>query len=281
MKITARCQQGFTLIELLVVIAIIAILAAILFPVFAQAREKARQSVCTSNQKQIGLAVLQYVQDYDETFPASNFQSPPPATGNSGYQLLLDPYVKAGVPAGSLPGKSLSVWVCPNYTASFKGTDSQSRPSSSYPANRTIFPATAYWQSANGNLAGIQYPAQRVLFAEGEGTRYFTDGNDTGVNDGENGSDVITGIPGTGTPGTLFDGNQGYVYSRARHSGGSNYLFSDGHSKWFKAPNPNYTLPGGAAASRDYLKFKAVKSTSGVVYSRTEFPNAAGFFIEN
>ncbi|HAZ63178.1 MAG TPA: hypothetical protein DCZ72_06155, partial [Armatimonadetes bacterium] len=58
-------KRGFTLIELLVVIAIIAILAAILFPVFAKAREKARQSSCSSNLKQIGLAALQYVQDYD------------------------------------------------------------------------------------------------------------------------------------------------------------------------------------------------------------------------
>lgn len=62
-------RRGFTLIELLVVIAIIAILAAILFPVFAKAREKARQSSCQSNLKQLGLAILQYVQDYDERFP--------------------------------------------------------------------------------------------------------------------------------------------------------------------------------------------------------------------
>src|SRR5438067_179265 len=64
---TAR--RGFTLIELLVVIAIIAILAAILFPVFAQAREKARQAGCTSNLKQISLATMMYLQDYDETYP--------------------------------------------------------------------------------------------------------------------------------------------------------------------------------------------------------------------
>ena len=64
-------RNGFTLIELLVVIAIIAILAAILFPVFAQAREKARQTQCTNNMKQNALAVLQYIQDYDERFPMS------------------------------------------------------------------------------------------------------------------------------------------------------------------------------------------------------------------
>jgi len=65
---TGRTHRGFTLIELLVVIAIIAILAAILFPVFAQAREKARTISCLSNTKQIGLACMMYVQDYDETF---------------------------------------------------------------------------------------------------------------------------------------------------------------------------------------------------------------------
>lgn len=68
---SARHRRAFTLIELLVVIAIIAILAAILFPVFAQAREKARAAACLSNQKQIALAVLQYSQDYDETLPVA------------------------------------------------------------------------------------------------------------------------------------------------------------------------------------------------------------------
>src|SRR3978361_1344117 len=66
-------SRGFTLIELLVVIAIIAILAAILFPVFAKAREKARQSTCASNLKQLGLAMLQYTQDYDEAVIPSCF----------------------------------------------------------------------------------------------------------------------------------------------------------------------------------------------------------------
>src|SRR5437588_7739 len=68
----AKATRGFTLIELLVVIAIIAILAAILFPVFARARENARRTACISNVKQIGLAWMMYVQDYDETFPPSN-----------------------------------------------------------------------------------------------------------------------------------------------------------------------------------------------------------------
>jgi prepilin-type N-terminal cleavage/methylation domain-containing protein len=69
----SRRRNAFTLIELLVVIAIIAILAAILFPVFAHAREKARQTSCLSNAKQLGTATMMYVQDYDETYPKAEF----------------------------------------------------------------------------------------------------------------------------------------------------------------------------------------------------------------
>src|SRR6059036_2655013 len=85
-------RYGFTLIELLVVIAIIAILAAILFPVFAQARDKARQAACFSNQKQIGSAFMMYVQDYDETYPMGAHW-----WGNPGWMYwpeLIFPYTK-------------------------------------------------------------------------------------------------------------------------------------------------------------------------------------------
>src|SRR5881275_859293 len=86
-----RQKRGFTLIELLVVIAIIAILAAILFPVFAQAREKARQATCMSNSKQWGLGSMMYIQDYDETFPkAYNLVDGKAAA----WYTLLQPYVK-------------------------------------------------------------------------------------------------------------------------------------------------------------------------------------------
>lgn len=90
MKVTSS-RRGFTLIELLVVIAIIAILAAILFPVFAQAREKARQTSCLSNNKQYASAMLMYLQDYDETFPQSAVLTP---TCVETMYHLIDPYVK-------------------------------------------------------------------------------------------------------------------------------------------------------------------------------------------
>jgi len=89
-------REAFTLIELLVVIAIIAILAAILFPVFAQAREKARAITCISNTKQFGLAHLQYIQDYDEVLVLAHVNGPPPGGGftRGDWCTLLDPYTK-------------------------------------------------------------------------------------------------------------------------------------------------------------------------------------------
>ncbi|MDX1932216.1 MAG: prepilin-type N-terminal cleavage/methylation domain-containing protein [Capsulimonadales bacterium] len=129
-------RAGFTLIELLVVIAIIAILAAILFPVFAQARDKARQATCLSNQKQILLAILAYVQDYDEMLPRGRAWDPPAPCGTGtdyvagglaagfntdgqndqvfGIENAVDPYVKAGQPWGD--DRRGTVWHCPKDT---------------------------------------------------------------------------------------------------------------------------------------------------------------------
>ncbi|BDI34444.1 hypothetical protein CCAX7_64950 [Capsulimonas corticalis] len=91
MNPNVKSKTGFTLIELLVVIAIIAILAAILFPVFAKAREKARQISCVSNLKQIGLGITQYVQDYDETYPVCRLGD----ASSTPWHSLIMPYVKS------------------------------------------------------------------------------------------------------------------------------------------------------------------------------------------
>src|SRR5918994_1227423 len=103
-----RRQSGFTLIELLVVIAIIAILAAILFPVFAQAREKARQSACLSNFRQLGMAMNMYLQDFDETLPRMRFKIVKGPVCEPKSQIItwksaLHPYVK-----------SYDFWKCPS-----------------------------------------------------------------------------------------------------------------------------------------------------------------------
>ncbi len=134
-------RSGFTLIELLVVIAIIAILAAILFPVFAQAREQARKTTCLSNMKQHGLAVNMYVQDYDETFPL--------AWCDAGtWYFVLDPYVKsAGVSQWALTSPT-TVWHCPSDTQSKQAVIS-------YAANALIV--------GGGDLAwGYVFPAKTL-----------------------------------------------------------------------------------------------------------------------
>jgi len=110
-------KKGFTLIELLVVIAIIAILAAILFPVFAQAREKARAITCVSNEKQMGLAMLQYEQDNDECFPFLQWIDPVSHAAHD-WQEAIFPYVKNGQVSGSGPGATIGlggIWSCPSF----------------------------------------------------------------------------------------------------------------------------------------------------------------------
>ncbi len=149
-----RARRGFTLIELLVVIAIIAILAAILFPVFAKAREKARQSSCQSNLKQIGLALLQYTQDYDETTPASVQWSG--SLGVSWPELVL-PY-----------SKNTQMYYCPsapktNADATNLTTDHcwsawGTAPYVSYVMNRN---------TAQQALAAFTAPAQTVWIGDG------------------------------------------------------------------------------------------------------------------
>jgi prepilin-type N-terminal cleavage/methylation domain-containing protein/prepilin-type processing-associated H-X9-DG protein len=118
-------KEGFTLIELLVVIAIIAILAAILFPVFAQAREKARQITCVSNEKQMGLAILQYIQDYDEAYPMLQY-IPNATTGAIDWTDAIYPYVKNGANTNGPGGPAIyngsgGIWECPSYPTASTG----------------------------------------------------------------------------------------------------------------------------------------------------------------
>src|SRR5687768_15631514 len=109
---------GFTLIELLVVIAIIAILAAILFPVFAQAREAARKTSCLSNTKQLMLGVLMYSQDYDEAYVMTAqccvWYAPGGFDRQIFWQEMIEPYIKSGGESVNL-GNKTSVFICPNY----------------------------------------------------------------------------------------------------------------------------------------------------------------------
>ena len=131
-------RSGFTLIELLVVIAIILILAAILFPVFARARENARRTACISNMKQIGLAVGQYAQDFDELLPAPNGWD---NVRNRSFDHTLSPYM--GVKIGTGGSDPSQVWACPN--------DDLNREGRFKPRNYALVAARMHpWRAAGG-----------------------------------------------------------------------------------------------------------------------------------
>ena len=202
-------QKGFTLIELLVVIAIIAILAAILFPVFQKVRENARRASCTSNLKQLSIAVVQYQQDFDEIMPGSvgnaalggwiyytgftAFPSPTP-TAFDPTQGSIYPYVK-----------SKGVYLCP---------DDSSNQGDSYSINGPV---------CGQALSLFTQPAATVLFNE-EADGY---GNNGGTDDGYFSPGTFNNVP------TL------------RHNNGSVFAFCDGHAKWFQNGKLVYPNPTG------------------------------------
>jgi prepilin-type N-terminal cleavage/methylation domain-containing protein/prepilin-type processing-associated H-X9-DG protein len=214
-------KKGFTLIELLVVIAIIAILAAILMPVFAQAREKARQASCLSNCKQIGLAAMMYVQDYDEQFFMGDYTV---GTQWFPWQVVIDPYIKGGVTTADVnSGTSLKgVFVCPNWSGPYPLSPRAVRPVRSYAANGYMVWDGWYYtppqlgQYKPASLAQLNTPASIVLTAENAG--YATS---------------IFGRDDTSCP-TCWQ--RDYLLGRQRHQGGSVYVFADGHAKYLKAP---------------------------------------------
>lgn len=246
-------RRGFTLIELLVVIAIIAILAAILFPVFAQAREKARQITCTSNLKQIGLGILQYNQDYDERFPMVDY-IPADGSGELRWYQAVGPYIKNGstYSNGYYNGAG-GIWTCPNLPVPQPGN---------YGANWLLLPSgvgVGAGPTGNGwtppTLAVLQSPAETVLVAEKgmnvgntselqfqpwEGM-WTAIGGGTAANNyaysdhidlnGTTGDCDLT--PDMSTYGAGPQWNTCDMMPRYRHAGktASNFLFSDGHVK--------------------------------------------------
>lgn len=230
-------RSGFTLIELLVVIAIIAILAAILFPVFAKAREKARQASCLSNEKQLGLGFLQYVQDNDERLPGSA----PDTSANPGPNWIvagpLAPHGAGGVVianAATLPAnvtggaiypyvKSAQVYTCP---------DDQYAPKRliSYSMNNLLDdPSVLSGANVYGiNLAQCDNVAQLILLIDEQIT--LNDGNFNPCGDAP---------------------------SRV-HTNGCNFAYLDGHAKWVRPeqvtiqnymPYTGYVIPTGFSGS--------------------------------
>jgi prepilin-type N-terminal cleavage/methylation domain-containing protein/prepilin-type processing-associated H-X9-DG protein len=257
-KTVAGPRRGFTLIELLVVIAIIAILAAILFPVFAQAREKARAITCVSNEKQIGLAILQYVQDSDETYPVGCDRD-----WTQAWPTTVQPYIK-----------SLGVFFCPDdsnhaVNKTFSSPPINNPLGESYSANGYFqvpsWPPTYHgvmdydegWGSSTPiqTLAAVNEPSNTIMVAEKWNTQIMatfgsTDtyaGSDTARGPGS----VIQGVSWQDNGGTVGDipngtlplaawpnGPNGCV--SAGHQSRANFLFCDGH---VKSMTPSQTDP--------------------------------------
>src|SRR5438552_8282782 len=234
-------RSGFTLIELLVVTAIIAILAAILFPVFAQAREKARQATCLSNLKQLGTAQMMYTQDYDETYPKAYHGTP---QGDVGWYLLIQPYAK-----------NTSIFRCPSDRNPMKigqflsGALRKQTPDFgvSIIANYDVMPPTDLQST---RVADIDAPAQlislvdmREIGAWKGWTGYW------GVMPfhkdspyGHYGRELLTGPEVLNALDAAEAGNappgQGEKFGprvgTRRHNGGENYIFADGHARWMR-----------------------------------------------
>ena len=203
--VAPRRASAFTLIELLVVIAIIAILAAILFPVFAQAREKARQTACLSNSKQMSLGIMQYTQDYDEVLPWAQ-----QAVGGA-WNLLIYPYVKND-----------AVYRCPSDSNPLSPAGTGGKKISYLP-NYAVLSAARF---APLSLAVFETPADMIALTE-----MYT-GPKAANKQGYHFYD------GSGNPRTpaniLADPNVKLRVATERHSGGMNNVFLDGHAKWHK-----------------------------------------------
>jgi prepilin-type N-terminal cleavage/methylation domain-containing protein/prepilin-type processing-associated H-X9-DG protein len=257
-------KSGFTLIELLVVIAIIAILAAILFPVFAQVREKARQTTCASNLSQIGLAVLQYSQDYDENYPycATTSTLAKAASNNwdQDWSILVQPYVRNGSNGKNWAGStSTGVWTCPSFPT--EGKSGLAEYAQYTPIN-DIFPFEGNWPytswTAPTALNAVDRPAEKIMVFErgmngpncfgspatlgvvGSGNEWFwTNGNSVGSHlnfaDPKDTDNLSGAVP-------CWTWQSGAYYPRYRHNGYANFLFADGHVKAMRKGSVLYNV---------------------------------------
>ncbi len=205
-------KKGFTLIELLVVIAIIAILAAILFPVFARAREKARQTSCLSNVKQLALSTLMYAQDYDERFPRyAGYRAPLEPDyvllegGYDYWFMVIQPYAK-----------NAQIFSCPSFGNNriYGGGESAQIDEAPNGVNYSYNTYCGSWNGSPLKLADVEHPPNMVILMDGT-NNYFR-------------------IAGGNDPNHWVNS----AWS-TRHNEGWNGAYADGHGKWSKEQYPD------------------------------------------
>ena len=221
---------AFTLVELLVVIAIIAILAAILFPVFARARENARRTSCLSNLKQIGIGFMQYTQDYDENGPMTSMSGGMMSMGAYSWTTSTQPYIKS-VQVFRCPSDSAARWqtpvappAAPPYTTSYL-LNSWFAPDKKDPVTGAI--------NGYSNLARVQEPSRSIILSEKAdltaGAMLATTDHCHPMYWGSNPEETSAMMSGL-----VWDaaGNVPREMAVKRHLEGFNNLYADGHARW-------------------------------------------------
>ena len=238
-KTNIQRGSAFTLIELLVVIAILAILAAILFPVFARARENARRSSCQSNLKQISLGVIQYTQDYDERYPSalSNLLN---QGGPFGWADAIQPYTKSD-----------QILQCPSET--HRGSLSPNPATGATQVGYTdyMYNGALSWNGVTApatidytrgiNQAALLNSSLTVMLLEGPGDGPRTSASRSNGCGNADGTGANTPNFGNCTAAPVSEfakvGGMGGVGEHARHLDGQNIAFADGHVKWYISAN--------------------------------------------
>jgi prepilin-type N-terminal cleavage/methylation domain-containing protein/prepilin-type processing-associated H-X9-DG protein len=218
-----KSRYGFTLIELLVVIAIISILAAILFPVFARARENARRASCQSNLKQINLGLAQYTQDYDERYPLYD-DSRSPSTSREGWAQRIQPYLKS-TQLFQCPSDSAALGVDPNPYLDTGFTD--------YAYNRWVGGYDRNGSSSGGGF--ITGGLNQSMFTQAALTVLMTDYTSNVSYNNVTGDAVNANTTcGSITYPLAASAGRALIYGGMRHFDGANLAFADGHVKWYK-----------------------------------------------